>query len=171
MKSKTSKTNFYILCGLPGSGKSTWARWYHSKHPKSIIVNRDLIRTMIHGRYYHDKKSEEVVKMIAKICASTLIKKKYNVIIDETNITIKKRKEWTDLAISYKTRPIILYFPEQVNNLKNRMKDPRGIGKDVWKDVISKMKDNFESPTNLETADAFMMIDFIGQKDMSVFHV
>lgn len=40
-----------ILRGLPGSGKSYWAREYALQHPKTLIVSADYYRIQPDGRY------------------------------------------------------------------------------------------------------------------------
>ena len=51
--------NLYILIGNIGSGKSTWAREKVKSTPRTIIVNRDALRTMVGGgEYIFDKEME-----------------------------------------------------------------------------------------------------------------
>ena len=38
---ESNEFNVYIMCGLPGSGKSTWVK---ENHPEAKIVSRDIIR-------------------------------------------------------------------------------------------------------------------------------
>jgi predicted kinase len=40
-----------MMAGIPGSGKSTWAREYASKHPNTLIVDTDETRKSITGSY------------------------------------------------------------------------------------------------------------------------
>lgn len=38
-----------MLVGLPGSGKSTWAREFVATHPRYRIVSTDAIRALLYG--------------------------------------------------------------------------------------------------------------------------
>ncbi len=42
---------FILTIGYPGSGKSIWAKYHVENNNKSVIINRDSIRTMIAGTY------------------------------------------------------------------------------------------------------------------------
>jgi predicted kinase len=40
-----------LLCGIPGSGKSTWAKNYQATHPETFICDTDETRKKITGSY------------------------------------------------------------------------------------------------------------------------
>lgn len=42
----------YIMCGLPGSGKSEFVRNFKGFHPQVTVICRDDIRTDLHGGEY-----------------------------------------------------------------------------------------------------------------------
>ena len=68
-----SKFVVFVMCGLPGSGKSTWAK---ENHPDLTIVSRDVIR-------------------------AKLAKKKQSFIVDDTNSIPKYRKELLQTLRNY----------------------------------------------------------------------
>lgn len=165
----------YITCGLPGSGKTTWAREFIKKNPGTVRVCRDNLREMFCGEYRYDKEFEALVKRTAINTLDLSIKNRHNVIIDETNIKKEKRADWIDIismidkeadedGTSFITRKIkiqIVYFPLGIevdsisglaasfgdDNLENRMSDnPRGYSREHWRGVIESMKKDFEVP-------------------------
>lgn len=152
----------YLMCGLPSSGKSYWAREC-VKENNGIIVNRDSLREMFHGVYKYDRELEPMIKDIVfdilfkamSACSfnSEVADRKIDcVIIDETNLTIKKRKEWIEGIRRFKanTKIICLYCTENEKNLEYRMREPKGQSSEVWEGVITSMKKSFESPTKEE---------------------
>lgn len=40
-----------MLCGVPGTGKSTWAKEYAAAHPNTLIVDTDEVRKSFTGSY------------------------------------------------------------------------------------------------------------------------
>ena len=78
-----------LTVGFPYSGKSTWA-----KNQGCPIVNPDSIRIALHGqRFFSD--AEPLVWAIAKMMVKSLFLAGHKkVILDSTNISIKRRKEW-----------------------------------------------------------------------------
>lgn len=80
------KTNkLIILVGLPGCGKSTWARLYRENNKDKLIavINQDILRSR-----------EECVKGM-----QLKINDKWDeIIIDRTNINKQQRKYFIDLA-------------------------------------------------------------------------
>ena len=78
-----------LTVGLPRSGKTTWA-----KKMNFPIVNPDSIRLALHGNQFITE-AEPMVWEIAKYMVKSLFLAGHNtVILDATNTTVKKRKEW-----------------------------------------------------------------------------
>ena len=141
----------YILTGLIGSGKSTWAK-KKAEESNTIIINKDSLRIMLRGVYFFDKGYEPLVEQLAKTCFLKALQKGYNVIIDETNLTKKKRRFWIDAVkenhylIDTPVEFEITWFPEKKNNVENRMKEPKGRPQEEWEAVYKGMKASFEEP-------------------------
>jgi predicted kinase len=48
-KNKIMKQRKIIMAiGLPGSGKSTWAKQYQAEHPDTMHINKDELCAMLH---------------------------------------------------------------------------------------------------------------------------
>ena len=78
-----------LLCGLPRSGKSTWAK--QQGHP---IVNPDSIRLAMHGQRFISA-TEPLVWVTAKYMVRALFLAGHDtVILDACNTTEKRRQEW-----------------------------------------------------------------------------
>ena len=95
-------TQLIVLIGVPGSGKSTWAR-NHIKNKSNhwVIVNRDDIRSML-GDYWIPSR-EKLVTDIEDDMIQESLRNGYNVIIDATNINLKTRKRIEDSVELMKT--------------------------------------------------------------------
>lgn len=93
------KPTLYILCGLPGSGKSTWASTYISKHFGEDIryISRDEIRFSMlkDGEDYFSHENDVCTKFV-KTIANTLLDG-FDVIADATHLNKKSRKKLTNM--------------------------------------------------------------------------
>ena len=94
-----------ILKGLPGSGKSTYARKLALASPNDlIVVNRDNIRSML-GKYWVPSR-EALVSTIEYSIIYEALNSGYEVIVDATNLnpkTIKKLEKFKSIAsLEYK---------------------------------------------------------------------
>lgn len=85
-----------VLKGLPGSGKSTFARKWVLEDPEHRIrVNRDDIRRML-GPYWIPSR-ENLVTLIEKQSIFSALEQKYSVIVDATNFRPPVIKELADI--------------------------------------------------------------------------
>lgn len=143
--------NAYLLIGLPGSGKSTFARrmLQMSLHP--VVINRDSLRKMIYGDVYNfDTIYEPMIKQMAYSCANDALTAGFSVIVDETNLGRSKRKDWIDFFNTLHIDVEFIYFPKNGNNVEYRMCDGRGYSKEYWAEVIANMERGFEEPSLAE---------------------
>jgi len=138
----------YVLSGLPGSWKSTWAA-KKAADQSCIVISRDAIRPMIggNGKYIHKKKTESVVKEMATACALAALNEGFDVIIDECTPREAGRSYWP-MALGDKYKFILVYFPEKKRNVDFRMKgDARGLSRDYWSEVVGKMSAVYQVPS------------------------
>ena len=97
-----------ITRGLPGSGKSTWAKAWVLEDPKTRIrVNRDDIRRML-GPYWVPER-EGLVTTLENLMVKNSLSNSYSVVVDATNF---KDYRWDSVAITNGHRPIIKDFTD-----------------------------------------------------------
>ena len=130
-----------IMCGFPGSGKSTFAAKLVAKLDKTkekkfkfIIIRQDDLKTL-------EK---------CKIVAQRAVEKNLNVLIDRTNIDVANRKLWRDFfhANSYETLTVFVNTPVAVCEERCRVRtDHKTIGPgDEGRVIISGMQKTYKEP-------------------------
>lgn len=146
----------FLLVGLLGSGKSTWARKKVQEEPNTIIINRDSLRTMFFGRYGYTPEVEGLVRTSAVAIMGAAFRFGFDVVIDETNLTRGKRAEWFrkifetyhseyGTGIEENVDFEVVHFLESENNLAYRaVDDLRGLTLEEWGEVLERMKGEFE---------------------------
>lgn len=92
---KPRNAKIVIAIGLPGSGKSTWAREYMNDG-NVMRVNRDDIRAMLFKRW--QGKKEQVVTESEKAIVRNCVSKGYDVVVDDTNLSPSVQGMWENLA-------------------------------------------------------------------------
>jgi len=83
-----------ITRGLPGSGKSTWAK--AQRH--AVRVNRDDLRQMLHGGELSQWWSEQQVTAVQHAAVRALLTGGANVICDDTNLRAKYVRALVEVA-------------------------------------------------------------------------
>jgi predicted kinase len=169
-----SKQTTYILIGLPGSGKSTWAINHVNSETRvktepnlngCVIISRDTIRHMLNGNYAYIEDQQELITEIAASAASAALKEGKDIMVDQLNINKEDRKEVTDFIIKHfesrdEVNIIFIHFTEEQNNVERRMRgDCRGEYGTYHQRVINKSKKKYEEVDESENYDVFMQID------------
>ncbi len=87
-----------ITKGLPGSGKSTWAKKLIDKNPNQYKrINKDDLRAMLDNSK-HSKDAEKFVLKIRNQIMLTALEEGKHVIIDDTNLHPKHEKDIRELT-------------------------------------------------------------------------
>lgn len=150
----------YMTIGLPGSGKSTWAR-NKIQGSRTVVISRDEIRKMIFGGVYkYDVTIEAMVKDMATACARSALCDDYDVILDETSLPKSKRMFWVDIFKREGHSIIYVHCPEQKYNLDYRMAgDGRGYDREYWGRVIEQLRATYEVPDMSEGCDEIITVN------------
>jgi len=127
-----------ILVGTPGSGKSTFARYFLRTEDNWIRVNRDDFRLMQFGDSLMIPFYEERISKMVEASVLTLLKSDTNVIIDATNTSLRTIQDmihtYTEYAdISFKV--FDLPVDELVKRCDKRYEET---GKFISKSVVER---------------------------------
>ena len=113
--------------GLPGSGKSTWA-----KEQDAVRVNRDDIRYSLFGVYWGPPISEELVTKVERSIASAALKDGHDVVIDATHLRPRYLRDWEKFAQAHGAEFKVQEFHTPVEICVNRdSARSRVVGADV----------------------------------------
>lgn len=163
MNNKT-KPIAYILCGVPGSGKSTWIKDFARGSgfwPKAAIISTDG-----HIENYAklcDQTYSEVFDEYIKAATSHMIEdfnitkaNKENLFWDQTNVSVKTRAKKLQMLNGYRKIAVVFKTPS-AEELQRRL-DSRP-GKHIPKHVMKSMIDTFVIPTVEEGFDEVIYAD------------
>ena len=87
-----------ILRGLPGSGKTTFAKKMVTDQPEWFRINKDDFRCMMNGDQPFSGKRERFVNKAEKAVAEMLLAQGKNVIVDNTHLTEGHLERWRNIA-------------------------------------------------------------------------
>ena len=139
-------SNIYLMCGVPASGKSTWANMAAEENG-GIVISRDEIRYSLvpENENYFSKEDEVFAKFVYAInnCLSYGIE---NIYIDATHINKASRKKLLTHIDTNGHNLICEVFDVGIYELFARNLRRTGRAQ-VPEAVISKMYVSFEDPT------------------------
>lgn len=147
-----NQSTLYIMCGIPGSGKSTWAKNFKEKinaaNYHCAIVSRDEIRFKLleeRGGEYFDYENEVFETYCQKI--QDYLDRGYHVIADATQLTARSRgKLLNNLDIDENILIYCVDIDTSYSICKKRNSKREGIRK-VPDSVLEKMYMAKSSPT------------------------
>ena len=149
-KSLDKEKEVVVLCGLPGSGKSTWVHnnvYNRTTGETSMIVSRDhYFAEHFPDLDYNDAWKSANQKMIDRWMTQKFAyaRKQPHVIIDMTHMSKKsRRKSLSHFDDSYKKKCVVFLTDLPENYLRNNERD----GKIIEKEVIERMMRSFYPPT------------------------
>lgn len=126
-----------ITRGLPGSGKTTWAK--EQQASGFLRVNRDDIRRMLFGKPDYSSKQEKLVTQVQRDTIKAAFKAGFtDVIADDTNLPPKRVREWFRFARDNGAEFKVEEFEIDVEEACRRQQF-RPSGEWVYGDVIRKM--------------------------------
>ena len=147
-KGNKMEQNLYLLCGIPGSGKSTWA----SKQNNAYIISRDAIRKSLVGedvnneKYFFKEKevfSTFINEINLAIATCFYYHNKENIIVDATHISPASRKKvLSRLNLHHNLNLKIVAFPIDLKTALERNSKRTGFEK-VPPEAIVRMYRNF----------------------------
>lgn len=155
---KIDNPTLYILIGVPGSGKSTYAEELFQKSDRgTALVSSDNIREMLYGNASCQDNPKKVFEIAHQVIIDQL-QKDYDVIFDATNIYANNRKDLILKVCFEVTKPvrfIAVYFDTPISECIKRQ-DLRE--RKVPTKVIEKMGRQIDKPNFQEGFDIIKTI-------------
>lgn len=133
-------STLYILIGLPGSGKSTWAE--KERKNNQVIISSDTYRKLLFGDETDQTHNSEVFNKM-RSDTYTYLKNGVDVIYDATNICIKDRRNIISAAKEVGSKVVGVLFITPIPACKERNKNR---SRTVPEHVYDKMLRRFQMP-------------------------
>jgi predicted kinase len=128
-----------ITRGLPGSGKTTWAKAQRD----ALRVNRDELRRMLHGGWTGDDRAEKQVTRAQHATIEALLRAGGHVIADDTNLAAKVVRTLTRVAEKAGAQVDVVDFTHVSLETCIQRDAERAEGEKVGEEVIRRMHERY----------------------------
>lgn len=135
-----NRPRLILLVGIPGSGKTTYAKKYVEKEPNIIHLSSDSIRAELYGDESIQGDPAEVFSLMQSRAVEAL-KNGNDVLYDATNVTRKDRSSIIGVCPKFaKIEAHIIWAPIEVCLERDASRD-----RTVGKEVIDRMLKRFQA--------------------------
>jgi predicted kinase len=117
MESKLMSRVLHILCGIPASGKSSWAKRMY-RRLDAIWISTDEFRWMLYNSQFDASREPELWSQI-EITARVLLAR-HNIILDACNLTISHRAWLIRAANEHNARATCHIFQTSLEDCLHR---------------------------------------------------
>lgn len=147
----------YITVGLPGSGKSTYAKDF-IKDKEVEYLSSDELRA-VYGKGEDDQTVTPIVFGHIKRKVDEFLKDGKNVLVDATSVNRRERSDYINSAKKHGAKVVALVFKMDRNGLiaRNKKRGEEG-GRVVPDWVIDKMLNKYEEPDFNEGIDVIIYV-------------
>jgi predicted kinase len=130
-----------MIKGLPGSGKSTWAKHYLRANPGTVRINNDDIQKMLFDREFVEGEAK-TVDAVRNAILEGVISRKKDILIDNTNLHPKHEIYYKAVATQHKYEFLIQDFtrvPIETCIERDAKRYERTVGEDVIRNMHKQM--------------------------------
>lgn len=160
-----NRPKLIILCGIPGSGKSAYAKNYIERNANTIHLSSDATRRELYGDENIQGNPSEVFLLMQKRAIDAL-NNGYDVIYDATNITRKDRASIIGVCPKFvKIECHIIWAPIETCIERDASRD-----RTVGREVIDRMLKRFQAPYYDEGIDEIKIMKLDNFSDMKYYH-
>jgi predicted kinase len=158
MSVQQTRNEFYMMVGLPGTGKSTFCNQLNIDQEFTVISSDDIMEMI--GKKYHFTYNELFSnntysfseKMMFNI-ARLAVERNDRIIWDQTNLTVKSRaNKLATIPKHYIKHAVVFNIPD---DWETRLDRP---GKTIPTNVLETMKQSFQMPTEAEGFDLVSVV-------------
>lgn len=148
-----NRPKLILLVGIPGAGKTTYAKNYIEKESNTVHLSSDLIRAELYGDESIQGNPADVFSLMQKRAVEALNDGK-DIIYDATNITRKDRASIISVCPKFvKIECHIIWAPIGMCIERDSMRD-----RTVGKEVIDRMLKKFQAPFYDEGIDEIKIV-------------
>lgn len=139
----TTKPHLTMLCGIPASGKSTYAAALRAKRPEMAYICPDVLRGELDGDQNDQRSNARIFSAVIPALMQSAAAEDRDILFDATNGTRKNRRGILEQAkaLGYSAHAIVFHTPLEVCLARNAAREKR-----VPDEVIHRMHLRFHPP-------------------------
>lgn len=146
---------FYVLVGVPGSGKTTWVNQQYFNSDHTVYVSTDMFVERYAqqvGKTYTEVFAEYMPRAIDEMMDTVFeaLENRYDIVWDQTSTSVaSRRKKLKYVPEGYEKIAVVFPTPDPVTH-KEWLNRP---GKEIPEEIVQDMIARFEMPTLAEGFD------------------